>query len=106
MNEAVKADYAICPKCAGSTRRPYPTEHDPDRRYAEMTATYDKLTDTLACNNCGGQFMSLRATGYTKKRPGSNDGCLHEFVGRNAGNCYTEYSCKHCALSYAIDSSD
>lgn len=101
-----ETDQAVCPKCSGSQRRPYPTERDPDRRYASHTATYDEATDTLACDNCGGQTMSLRATGFTRARPGSNAGCLHEFTGRNAGRCYTEYTCKHCHLCYGIDSSD
>lgn len=95
---------AVCPKCNGSTRSPWPS--DQNRRYANMTATYDKATDTLACDNCGGQTMSLRATGHTRKRPGTDEGCLHSFVGRKAGRCYTEHTCKHCGLSYGIDSSD
>jgi hypothetical protein len=93
--------YAICPCCHGSTRIPVPENL---RQY--NLAGYDKTTDTLACDNCGGQTMNLKALGYTKKRnPEDTEGCKHEYVGRNAGNCYTIYTCK-CGSSYDIDSGD
>lgn len=92
----------VCPKCKGTKRRPLPENM---RRYAPHLATYDGATDTLACDNCGGQTMSLTATGYTKKsNPHDTEGCLHKFAGRNAGNCYTIYTCKFCGQSYDIDS--
>ncbi len=97
---------STCPKCNGTARRPYPTEHDPDRRFARMTATYDEATDTLACNNCGGQTMSLTATGVTRVDPATGLGCLHAYSGRNAGRCYTIYTCAKCGDSYDIDSGD
>jgi hypothetical protein len=31
--------------------------------------------------------------------------CAHEFVSRNIGNCLNEYTCRHCKLSYEVDSS-
>ena len=96
--------YAVCPCCNGTGRRPLPEDQ---RRYAHVMAGYDKATDTLACNNCGGQTMYGKAKGYTKKvTPESTEGCKHEYVGRNAGRCYTIYTCKHCGSSYDIDSSD
>lgn len=96
--------YAVCPCCNGTTRRLLP---ETSRCYADTLSGYDKTTDTLACNNCGGQTMSLKAVGYTKKpTPEATIGCKHEYEGRNAGNCYTIYHCKICGSSYDIDSGD
>ena len=96
--------YALCPVCQGSTRRPVP---ESVRQYANNLATYDKETDTLACANCGGQTMSLKALGYTKKlHPENTLGCKHHFTGRQAGNCYVIYTCAHCMSQYDIDSGD
>lgn len=94
---------ATCPKCLGSTRRPWPSA---DHTYAPMTATYDRDTDTLACDNCGGQTMSLRATGQTRVDPATGLGCLHHYVGQRAGNCYHIYTCLKCQDRYDIDSGD
>lgn len=93
--------YAECPKCNGTTRIPY---HG-DGMYV---ATYDAKTKTVACNNCGGQTMSLRATGQSRVDPTSPEGkgCLHEYRGRQAGNCYYVYTCVKCGDIYDIDSSD
>lgn len=104
LPETLPAGCGICPKCQGTGRREVP-EHA--RRYVNVIAGYDKETDTLACDNCGGQTMFGRAMGYTKKRiETDSEGCSHEYVGRNAGRCYTIYTCKHCSSTYDIDSSD
>lgn len=92
---------ATCPKCNGTTRMPAPPSN-----YKHILATYDRETDTLACNNCGGQTMSLKATGETTIDPATGLGCLHNFEGRNAGRCYTVYTCTKCQATYGIDSSD
>lgn len=94
-----------CPRCNGTLRRPYPLDHDPTGRYKPVTFGYDAATDTLPCNNCGGQTMAGRATGRVPLRADGSP-CLHEFRGRAAGRCYTEYTCKHCREHYAIDSGD
>lgn len=77
-----------CPVCAGTGRVPG-----------------RNANEARACTNCGGQTMSMKATGQVRLRP---DGapCTHEYVGRNAGRCYTVYTCKHCGDTYSIDSSD
>lgn len=95
MNEAT------CPKCNGSTRRPAG-----DARYKKMTATYRESDDTFACDNCGGQTMSLTATGKTRIDPATGLGCLHEYAYRLAGNCYHEYTCRKCGDQHYIDSGD
>lgn len=90
---------ATCPKCEGSARMPANERN-------RMCYGYDKATDTLPCNNCGGQTMSLKATGQTTVDPATGLGCLHEVQGRQAGNCYWVYTCSKCKFNYAIDSSD
>lgn len=93
---------ATCPKCNGSGRRPCPYLQSLKFRLA----TFDPKDNTLACDNCGGQTMSLRATGATRVDPATGLGCLHSYVGRNAGRCYTVYTCSKCGDRYDIDSSD
>jgi hypothetical protein len=91
---------ATCPKCNGTTRIPA------EGPYKHVMASYDKASDTLACDNCGGQTMSLRATGMTTIDPATGIGCLHAYQGRNAGRCLTKYICERCSDTYSIDSSD
>lgn len=90
-----------CPKCNGTGRRPVP---EYCRGY--NLATYRESDDTLACDNCGGQTMSLKATGLVPVDPATGEGCLHEYKGRTIGNCRTSYTCKKCGDRYDIDSSD
>jgi len=94
-------EMGVCPVCEGSLRIPYKGEV----RYATVIAGYDKATHTLECDNCGGQKMFSRPTGLVPLR---NDGtpCKHNYVGRNAGRCYTEYDCTECGDRYGIDSGD
>lgn len=91
----------VCPRCLGTKRRPWAGDH----KYAGITAGYDADTDTLPCNNCGGQTMSMQATGRAPLRP-DGTACLHEYQGRTTSNCYHEYTCKHCGHRYDIDSGD
>lgn len=93
-------EMGTCPVCMGTGRR-----SAEGVAYKSVMAGYDSTTDTLACDNCGGQTMYGRPTG---KVPLRSDGtpCVHEFVGRNAGRCYTIYTCRHCGYTYDIDSSD
>ena len=97
----IPAGHATCPKCKGTTRRPAP-----DVSYRKSLATYRESDDTLACDNCGGQTMSLRALGYTRVDPATGLGCMHQFIGRNAGRCLTSYRCDKCGAGFDIDSSD
>lgn len=94
---------ATCPKCNGTTRRPVP-EHA--QAYKKVMATYDKESDTFACDNCGGQTMSLAAIGIVRTDPETGLGCLHSYKGQNAGRCYTRYTCQKCSDTYSIDSGD
>lgn len=89
-----------CPVCNGSGRRPAG-----DDKYKHVYAGYDKDTDTLPCNNCGGQTMFGRATGKSYLREDGTP-CKHEYTSRVAGRCYTIYTCRHCGYSYDIDSGD
>lgn len=93
---------AVCPKCNGSTRQPL----GPWEWKNCMPAGYDKQTDTVACDNCGGQTMSLTATGRTRIDPATGLGCEHTYTGRQAGNCYRIYTCTKCGDHYDIDSGD
>ena len=84
------------------------------RKWKGVLSYYDPETDTKTCQNCGGQTMYGKPLGYTKVDPNTPPmqflidglGCHHEYVGRNAGRCYTIYTCKKCGSSYDIDSSD
>lgn len=89
-----------CPVCNGSGRRP--AGADPHKK---VYSSYDEATDTLACNNCGGQYMYSKPTGKVNLR---SDGtpCVHEYKGYNIGRCLTQYVCNHCNSSYQIDSGD
>jgi hypothetical protein len=94
---------AACPCCSGSTRRPVlPSEE----QYKDIMSGYDKATDTMACRNCGGQTMYGKPLGYTKIDPETGLGCEHKYIGRDAGRCYTIYTCRKCGSHYDIDSGD
>ena len=92
--------YGVCPVCSGTCRMPAGND-----KYKHMYSKYDKETDTLPCRNCGGQTMYGKPTGESKLRPDGTP-CKHEYTGREAGRCYTIYTCKHCSYSYDIDSGD
>lgn len=103
MPDDIPAGCAVCPTCNGTKRRPVlPSEQS----YKKIMSGYDAATDTMACGNCGGQTMYGRSLGYTKIDPATGLGCEHEYTGRNAGRCYTIYTCKKCGSSYDIDSGD
>jgi transcription elongation factor Elf1 len=91
-----------CPVCDGTSR----VACTPGlARWKTRMRGYDAETDTLPCQNCGGQTMYGPATGQVRLRC---DGvpCTHEYQGRDAGRCYTIYTCLHCGDSYDIDSGD
>ena len=90
----------VCPVCNGSGRRPAG-----DLSYKNVLASYDKETDTLDCNNCGGQTMYGRPTGEVNARADGTP-CVHEYDSKTIGRCLTRYSCKHCSFSFDIDSGD
>lgn len=96
----MREGYGVCPVCNGCGRRPAG-----DTPYKTVFAGYDKETDTLACNNCGGQYMYGRPTGEVPLR---SDGtpCKHEYTSATVGRCLTRYTCKHCGSSHEIDSGD
>lgn len=97
---------AMCPKCNGSTRMPYEYTHDKTGQYRKVMAGYRESDDTLACDNCGGQTMGLKATGRTRIDPATGMGCMHTYRGRTTSNCYHEYTCTKCGDRYDIDSGD
>ncbi len=95
-------NHGVCPVCSGSGRRPVPED---SRRYVNVLAGYDAATDTLECNNCGGQYMFSRPTGKVNIDFGGQP-CKHEYTSTKAGRCLTEYNCKFCGDRYQIDSGD
>lgn len=100
---AARPGTGVCPVCNGSTRRPVPQAL---HQYLPNIAGYDRASDTLACDNCGGQTMYGRATGQVPLRPDGTP-CKHEYQGQQRGNCYVVYRCTHgCGFTYDIDSSD
>lgn len=93
-------EYGVCPVCNGSGRRPAGND-----KYKHVYAGYDKESDTLACNNCGGQTMFGRPSGKVPLRPDGTP-CKHEYTSATVGRCLTRYTCKHCGSSHEIDSGD
>jgi hypothetical protein len=91
-----------CPVCNGSGRVPVPAHQ---QRYKHVYSGYDKETDTLACSNCGGQYMFGRPTGEVRLNK-EGEPCKHSYSGRTVGRCLTEYTCSECGDSYQIDSGD
>jgi hypothetical protein len=114
-----------CPVCDGSTRRPVPEER---RRYIKHNARWGHwglsgyqpagtgpFADgqgyeggTLPCRNCGGQYMSGKATGRVPLRP---DGapCRHEYRDTTESNHDRGWhvsKCAHCGDRLTIDSGD
>ena len=96
----LRKGYGICPVCNGSGRRPAG-----DDKYKHVYAGYDAETDTLKCDNCGGQMMYGRPIGQV---PFREDGtpCKHEYTSATIGRCLTRYTCKHCVSLFDIDSGD
>jgi hypothetical protein len=92
----------ICPVCNGSGRVPVPAHQ---QKYKTVYASYDADTDTLSCNNCGGQTMFGRPTGKVPLNH-SGEPCVHQYTSRNIGRCLTEYTCSECGHRYEIDSGD
>jgi rubredoxin len=92
---------ATCPVCAGSKRVPAG-----DSPYKRVIYGYDEATDTFLCRNCGGQTMSCVPQGVVPVDPGTGLGCVHSYVERNAGRCYTINTCSKCGHQYDIDSGD
>ncbi len=90
----------VCPVCNGTGRR-----HAGVDPYKKVYAGYDEVTDTLPCNNCGGQTMYGRPSGRVRLRPDGSP-CVHEYTSSTIGRCLTRYTCKHCGSYHDIDSGD
>jgi hypothetical protein len=92
-----------CPKCNGSLRMPVNPEAE---RWKKIIAGYNPVDDTFPCDNCGGQYMSLKPTGVVPLRADGTP-CLHRYGQRKTiRNCLNEYKCDHCGDVHQIDSSD
>lgn len=89
----------VCPCCNGTGIGKELTEKD-------LTYSWNKGKTHYPCFNCGGQDMGGKPRGYAKIDPATGKGCNHSFTGRNAGRCYTIYTCVKCKDSYDIDSGD
>jgi len=92
--------YGTCPVCNGSGRKPAG-----DYKYKHVVAGYDPATDTLACNNCGGQYMYGNPRGQVRLDR-NGEPCRHSYTSQTVGRCLTEYTCEHCGDRYQIDSGD
>lgn len=89
-----------CPVCNGTGRRPAG-----DTPYKTVLAGYDPATDTLKCNNCGGQKMYGRPTGKVRANK-AGEPCIHKYTSKTVGRCLTEYVCTECGDTFCIDSGD
>ena len=94
-------EYGDCPVCNGTTRRLVDAAN---QKWKHIIAGYDPASDTLACDNCGGQTMSGRATGKVRLRADGSP-CVHEYRGVQR-RCIWDGTCCHCGDKYTIDSSD
>ena len=92
----------VCPVCNGSGKMPISNFAE---RFKTHLAGYDKETDTLSCNNCGGQRMYGSPTGMVNLREDGTP-CTHAYTSETVGRCLTQYTCKHCGDRYQIDSGD
>jgi hypothetical protein len=104
MNRIYKvlpANRGECPCCNG-TGRTTPAE---GTKYLSVMAGYDKVNNTLPCNNCGAQYMFGKSTGHVKLDHDCEP-CHHFYVGKDVGRSRTKYICRHCDESYEIDSGD
>jgi len=90
-----------CPVCNGTGRTPAG-----DSQYKTIIAGYNKIDDTFACINCGGQYMYGKNTGQVFLRKDNNLPCVHEYKGENLGRCYNGYTCQHCGDYFTVDSGD
>jgi hypothetical protein len=98
----MREGYGVCPVCNGTGREPIPASLESCKN---VIAGYDKDTDTLPCNNCGGQYMYGTPRGEVKlNREGVP--CTHKYTSQNVGRCLTQYTCSECGDSYTIDSGD
>ncbi len=98
----IKKGHGICPVCNGSGRTP--AGDDP---YKHVYAGYDKVSDTLRCNNCGAAYAYGTPSGRVPLREDGTP-CKHEYksVVFFIGRCLTRYTCGHCMSSHEIDSED
>ena len=90
--------HGVCPVCNGTGRAPATSKY-------MYSFGYDAATNTIPCQNCGGQTMSLNPTGRARLRPDGTP-CHHQYRGVEAGRCLTRYICEHCGDTYVIDSGD
>ena len=91
-----------CPVCNGSGRVAVPEDQ---QRYKHVYAGYDAETDTLACSNCGAQYMFGRPTGQVRLNK-EGQPCKHKYTSQTVGRCLTEYTCSECGDRFQIDSGD
>lgn len=96
----MREGYGVCPVCNGSSR-----VSAGNIKFKNVIGSYDQVTDTIACSNCGGRRMFGDSTGEVRLRPDGTP-CKHEYVGVSRGRCYTVYTCKHCEDRYDMDTSD
>ena len=95
-------EQGTCPVCNGTKRRAVPAECE---KYKDILAGYDKVTDTLACDNCGAQYMYGKSTGQVRLNKYVVP-CTHSYKGELVGRCLTQYVCEHCGDRHQIDSGD
>lgn len=93
--EAFEKDYAPCPVCNGSGRRPYDG--------GPYSYGLDAETNTVPCNNCNQFFWD--PLGYVRRRPDGTP-CVHKYAMLpQRFSCFQEYRCEHCGDRFDVDSS-
>lgn len=89
----------VCPACNGTGVGKPISETD-------LKYSWNQGKTHYRCMNCGGQDMGGKPRGYVRIDPATGKGCMHTFTGRNAGRCYTVFTCTKCSERYDIDSGD
>lgn len=94
----------VCPKCNGCFRMAIEPQYE---QYKKILSGYDLVSNTLPCNNCGGQYMYTSPKGMVRLRPDGNP-CMHDYkdVSDTHFRSLRNYQCTHCQDSYEIDSGD
>jgi hypothetical protein len=94
----------ICPVCNGTKRMLVAEEH---QKYKGVLSGYNPYTDTLPCDNCGGQYMFSLPSGAVSLRPDGKP-CKHEYKSKSDSRFRSLriYNCIHCDDFYEIDSGD
>lgn len=105
MQNATGVTKEICPVCHG-TKKMVPSEQLKEfiRRYSTAYSE-EYTTESVPCNNCGGQTQTGKPTGYVYVREGGVP-CTHQYTSQQMSMSYRKLTCIKCGATHFIDSGD